>query len=451
MSADRVRSGARAGLPGVGTLDAAGGPVAWCRDTVRATRRVGDLDARLDAVCARAPRTPALVRGPVLGHALDDCLRRLDRGEPLGVEDAAGTGTWAREGSGTGWDGASHRRPWGRGEAHPSGGVVDPAPSPRARPFGRVGPASVLAPPRGPASAASGGSEKPGSRGAAGVHRLGSADGTRVGGAVTVDRLRALAGPVTLRAAAGPPAHDRSQEVGRARRRGPGTEASPAPGPRSVTGPEHAVVVAARVLRRIAGRPGSAVELARSLPRPDAGPADQTLVDLLARWSTWRALGADLTDDESSDARDARNTRDGTAAPGGARRRRRGRGRAEPGAPAGDRVGTTGGPEPAPARLPTTPRADEQLVRSPSRFGEQPTRPRRLTDLVDPPPDEDAAGDAGPGTDGVGLRPGLARVAVDTSAATGVGGTVPTVSAPELERVLARVLRDAASRHGIEV
>lgn len=90
-------------------------------------------------------------------------------------------------------------------------------------------------------------------------------------------------------------------------------------------------------------------------------------------------------------------------------------------------------------------------MRSPSRFAEQPTRPRRLTDLVDLPPDEDAAGDAGPGTDGVGLRPGLARVAVDTSAATGVGGTVPTVSVPELERVLARVLRDAASRHGIEV
>ncbi|HEX7805751.1 MAG TPA: hypothetical protein VF413_06280, partial [Cellulomonas sp.] len=98
-----------------------------------------------------------------------------------------------------------------------------------------------------------------------------------------------------------------------------------------------------------------------------------------------------------------------------------------------------------------TPAVDEHLVRSPSRFAEQPTRPRRLTDLVDLPPDEDAAGDAGPGTDGVGLRPGLARVAVDTSAATGVGGTVPTVSVPELERVLARVLRDAASRHGIEV
>jgi hypothetical protein len=32
-----------------------------------------------------------------------------------------------------------------------------------------------------------------------------------------------------------------------------------------------------------------------------------------------------------------------------------------------------------------------------------------------------------------------------------VGGVVPAVSAPELERVLQRVLTDAARRHGIEV
>jgi hypothetical protein len=104
-----------------------------------------------------------------------------------------------------------------------------------------------------------------------------------------------------------------------------------------------------------------------------------------------------------------------------------------------------------PARRPVTSSAAYgSLPLRGSRPPRVPTR-SRLTDLVDPPADEDAAGDAGPGTDGVGLRPGLARVAVDTSAATGVGGTVPTVSAPELERVLARVLRDAASRHGIEV
>jgi hypothetical protein len=447
MSADRVRSGARAGLPGVGTLDAAGGPGAWCRATVRATRRVADLDARLDAVCAQAPRTPTLVRGPVLGHALDDCLRRLDLVDaPAGFDVLAGTGAGARAGSGTGWDDGPRRRPSGpEGDARARAGVAGAGAIPRPRPSGRVRPESHLAPRPEPSGTASGGSEPRRAHGA-GSARPGAVDGAAAGTRVTLDRLRALAGP----SASGEPLGAR-----RARRRGPGAgrgpverrtggaEQSGASAPPAVTGPEHAALVAARVLRRISGRPGSAAALARSVPRPDAGPADQALVDVLVRWSAWRVPVAQATDNDSSDARG------GTPAPGGTRRRRPRRGLAEPGAPTGDLVG--GVREPAAPRLPSTPGADEHPVRSPSRFAEQPTRPRRLTDLVDPPADEDAAGDAGPGTDGVGLRPGLARVAVDTSAATGVGGTVPTVSAPELERVLARVLRDAASRHGIEV
>ncbi|HEX5332037.1 MAG TPA: hypothetical protein VFW79_05280 [Cellulomonas sp.] len=457
MSADRVRSGARAGLPGVGTLDAAGGPVAWCRSTERATRRVADLDARLDAVCARAPRTPTLVRGPVLGHALDDCLRRLDQGDAPGVEVPDGTGTGVRDGSGTGWDDRTRRRPSGTGgDGRSWDGDGGAAAVPRARHVGRVGPASALEPRVGPSTAVFGGSAQRGAHGVVGTRRV-AVDGADAGAGVTADRLRALAGPVPMRVLAGPTAPGGPTGAGRAHRRGPGADRRPveprasgvepsAPsGPPAVTGPEHAAVVAARVLRRIAGRPGSATALARSVPRPDAGPADQALVDVLVRWSAWRGPAAEATDDGSSDARG------GAPAASGARRRRRGRGRTEPAQPGGERVGATPGPELGASRRPSTPAVDEHPVRSPSRFAEQPTRPRRLADVVDPPADEDAAGDAGPGTDGVGLRPGLARVAVDTSAATGIGGTVPTVSAPELERVLARVLRDAASRHGIEV
>jgi hypothetical protein len=133
MSADRVRSSARAGQPGVGTLDAAGGPASWCRGTVRATRRVADLDARLDAVCAGAPRTPTLVRGPVLGRALDECLRRFDGVDvPAGPDDATGTG----------WDDRPRRRTDGaaadvRGPASPrrfrTHGSCRPAGSPLSR------------------------------------------------------------------------------------------------------------------------------------------------------------------------------------------------------------------------------------------------------------------------------------------------------------------------------
>jgi len=108
----------------------------------------------------------------------------------------------------------------------------------------------------------------------------------------------------------------------------------------------------------------------------------------------------------------------------------------------------------------SAPRTDEREVRAVSRFAEQPARPRRLADLAGesdgdgvamgpPRVSADVADDHAVG--GPSLRPGTPRTVADSSAMPGVGGAVPAVSVPELERVLARVLGDAARRHGIEV
>ncbi len=74
---------------------------------------------------------------------------------------------------------------------------------------------------------------------------------------------------------------------------------------------------------------------------------------------------------------------------------------------------------------------DERAVRTVSRFAEQPALPRR--DRVGPP-----APDTGPGP----MLPGAPR---PTSSAAS------TMSADDLERLIERVLGDAARRHGIEV
>lgn len=86
---------------------------------------------------------------------------------------------------------------------------------------------------------------------------------------------------------------------------------------------------------------------------------------------------------------------------------------------------------------------------------ELPDRPGRLVALggagLDDSPHDGSSAGVGPsalaGTLGTSPQPTV----WDSSGVGGVGGAVPAVSAPVLERLLERVLDDAARRHGIEV
>lgn len=412
-----------------GPLDAAGGPAAWCRATVRATRPVADLDTRLDAVCARAPRAPSLVAGPLFGSALEECTRDVGAADDVvDVPDAGG------------------RRARGSADDRPATGRRTPAApvGPRTRGQGRARPASaprapdhVLAPPAGrhPRRTASGHADTPADRGSAAAH-------------LPVARLRALAGPQS--ADGRPRRHTNPRSLDQDAIPGPGAAPGPArrrarPGqgrsqpaaerllPPDEAGPALLTRVVDRIVRRIAGRPGSGSRLAAGLLRAGAASSDPELSDLLARWS---------------------------GAPGRPRprRRRRAAGRgdlqrqpsdADPGRVLADPLGLRG-----PGAPPfDEPRLDEREVRAPSRFAEQPTRPRRLADLAgETDGTETMAGTVARAGEGAGaLGTGAAATAADTSARPGVGGAVPAVSAPELERLLDRVLGDAARRHGIEV
>ncbi|MEP7765544.1 hypothetical protein [Sanguibacter sp. 25GB23B1] len=481
----RVRASALPGRSGpAGLLDAAGGPALWCRSVRRAVEPLRAVDAGV-ALCARTPRPPALVTRPLLGDTLYECTDRSRAPAtpvpPVPEQDPP-------------------RAPAGpdtRRETRPAPRRADEdasktAPSTAGRPRGPArpgGPRPVPHPPRPP--------------------RGGPADGA-VG---TVLRSLARQAPSSLPAApAGAPsvraprtqtAPDGTSAPSRPR----------SPLPAESCGDDLAAQTAGRVartlgaadlsglttsrVRRVTGDPRTASALRTVLDRltgrlQDAGVADRqqggppgstdrgstdpgstrrtesaSPVLGLPPASGRRRRRRDRPATEGADATAPRAGRDGAGGPAGSTDARRGRG--SPASQAGDgrprRPGRSGGDTgegtdavlraPDRGSPPWAGTHDRSVPASRQGPGELPDRPGRLVALggagLDDTPHDGSTTGAAPsalaGTLGTTPQPTV----WDSSGIGGAGGAVPAVSAPVLERLLERVLDDAARRHGIEV
>ncbi|GAA3816183.1 hypothetical protein [Cellulomonas soli] len=410
-------------------LDAAGAPAAWCAASVRATRALHDVPDAVRAVCAAAPRTPHVLRGPLLGTCLTDVLDRAPADPP--DEPAAGSRPPRRSSSGG---------PVGAGVGRPAPGgarVADRFPAPGPRP-------ETVPPVRRTRAGGTTGAPRPG--------RAPGGSGAAVA-VVPEHRLRALAGPVG-RAAAHP--------TGRRAAR-PGTGSAPARGSGRETLPgaeDLAARLARRLVQRVAGLAGgprasdggdALGQLARGALRPVGTPAGPELAGLLARLVAAVPAGPAAPVGEGG-AGSGRGVADVTPpVPGRARRGRRG-------APVTDETAGPG-PEPSgaaragrgPAVTPRPPSVADDRT-GPTRLwppaGSDERRPHPEGPLDERPgtPDRLRDGDtapAGRGETWTGVRP----VTADTRASAAVVG----LAEPDLEQLLTQVLTDAARRHGIEV
>ena len=489
--------------PWAGLLDAAGGPTLWCRDVRRAARSVGAVDTGV-ATCARTPGPPALVTRPLLGDALDECtggLRAPTRAQdapPDPLHDAP-----PRPGARP----AAVARPRGGADVGRDGGrdddAHDPGPSTACRPRGPERTAAPTPPPRAPTA-----------RGAVSrvLHDLcppaERPTAPRPAPTPVAPRPPVPRPPAPAQAAPPPPA-------ARAQAPTPTAVPSVRTGPRSAPlpavdcGEDLAARAARRVARRIGATDLSGLAAHRAPPAADGERALRGVLDRLAHGAdvaraveavaapsgqtTERPLDLGATDPRAPVPRrrgddvvtDGAGGRPGTV-PGrapasrGPRRDRDGRrdhdrrradggdsvdlGRRDgPRRGAGD-VGLGAGTDPvlrAPDRAHDASdpdgrpgRRDHGRAGAPG-LPELPDRPGRLvalggTGLDDSPHDGSTTGPAPTvlaGTLGTPPQP----TAWDSSGVSGVGGSLPAVSAPVLERLLERVLDDAARRHGIEV
>ncbi|MBZ2199662.1 hypothetical protein [Occultella gossypii] len=455
-----VLPGVRGVLPRVGGalghLAGGGGPAAWCRDTARLTRSVDVLDARVGAVCAAAHAPPRLAEGPMLGRTLAECVG--GPGDGAGVPDPVGRRERWRH-SGDDDDGGA--RP-GRGSSGVVGGWSED-------PFGlgRRGGA-----PGGPAGSgrwtpaadpvARNTDARNPDAGAPVPQRPGAGAGR------TPNHLGQLPPPDAC-----PPAARLRElaEPGDADRRSrPPRPAGQAPRPVHPPHPRPAADTSAR--------PGAA---ASQLPPPDAG-LDHVLERVraglgaaglgaladpasTARRPLRRASAEDalaLTASLTRGAGQWRNAWNGTGfgepgpAVGPARERRDARrtsgdvdrpstsavGPTEAGRPGAPLAGwpTPDGRDAAPHARTAAHGLDPR-----TEFAIAPARPARLVRLAGDAEETEGGEHGWPAT-----WPAGPATASESSAAPGVGGSVPATSVPELERLVARMLTDAARRHGIE-
>ncbi|WP_163541327.1 hypothetical protein [Occultella kanbiaonis] len=479
-TAGRPAAGGAGGLPrmaGVlprvggtlGHLAGGAGPAAWCRDTARLTRSVDVLDARVGAACAAAPAPPRLAEGPMLGRTLAQCVAgpddhggdpgaggRRERWRPSGIADDGG----ARPGRGSpGVVGGSSEDPFGPGRGGATGG---PPGQRRWTPGG-----AAADPARGPAAgnhaapdpAAPGTDRYPGA-GAPEPRRPGAEAGRATGDLGLLPPPDACPPATRLRELAGPDAVDRRSQP---------------PGPAGLR-PRPAHPRRPRPTREHPARSGTAAShlpdagLDHVLERVRAGLAAAGLGALVdpaatARRPLHRASAADALALAASLTRGAgqwRNARSGTGSgepgPAGGPARERTDPRRTSGDddhPSTSAVGPTqatspGAPlggRPAPEGPEATPRARTAAhgLDPQAEFAIAPTRPARLVRLAGDAEETEGGEHGWPAT-----WPAGPATATESSAAPGVGGSVPATSVPELERLVARMLTDAARRHGIE-
>ena len=457
--------------PWPGLLDAAGGPALWCRDVRRAARSVGAVDTGV-VTCARTREPPALVTGPLLGDALDECTGVLRA--PTRAQDAPSD--------------SPHQAPPRSGPrpgavARPRGGVdigrADVGGDDARRDLGP----STACRTRGPARAAAPTAPPPREPTAGGavsrvLHDL----------CPPVERPpRPAPTPAAPRRPAPPPPPPAARPQAPRPTAVPSVRTGPrsAPLPPADCGDDLAARTARRVARRIGATDLSGLAAHRA---PRAGDAERALRGVLDRLA--HGAGA------------ARAGEPGAAPSGRTTERPLGLGGPNPRAPGphrrGDDVVTDeagGRPGTVPGRAPASrgPRGDsprpgagdvglgegtDPVLRAPDRahdasgpdgrpghrdhgragapgLPELPDRPGRLValggaGLDDSPHDGSVAGPAPSalaGTLGTPPQP----TAWDSSGVSGVGGSLPAVSAPVLERLIERVLGDAARRHGLEV
>jgi len=379
----------------VGALHSGAGPASWCRDVVAATRSVHHVTDAVRSTCATARPTPRVSTGPLFGTALADVL---DRPAPPSPPASAVEKDQVRRRTSP-----TTPVPAPTAEICPPGQLVRPtrtlAPLPSVE--RTVAPTAADCPPE----------EVPGS--SARAERLTEQPASC---RVPAGQLLALAGPTRTLTPASPAQ----------RRPVPASPSVRRPRP-TVPAVSFAPWAADQIARRLGTNlPGE--RLARTGLRqldPAVGP---TKAQLLALAVPARVVHAPTTSDE--------------VAPVPTRRRRDSRTpeRARPRAGSAEATTHRATPASVPAAHPT-PRTDQSGLRELGTFAEQPTEPARLA--ADDRSDESATG-LGGAFQGVGRR--------EMPAVPGVTpGTVAGLAEPDLERLMTRVLDDAARRHGIEV
>jgi hypothetical protein len=393
-----------------GALHSGAGPASWCRDVVAATRSVHHVTDAVRSTCATARPTPTLTTSPLFGTVLADVL---DRPAPTSrPASAVETGRVRRRTS------LTAPAPAPTAEICPSGQQVRrtrtlaPLPSVERT----VPPAAADCPP----------DEVPGS--SARAERLTEQQASC---RVPVGRLLTLAGPTSTPSSSSPTSPTSPAS--------PAPPAAPArlravPAPPVVRQPRPTVPAASfapALADRVARRLGTNLlgeRFARTGPWPLDPTVGPTKARLLALALPARVVAAPATSDE--------------AAPVRTRRRRDSRTpeRTRPRAGSAEATTHPATPTSVPAAHPT-PRIDQSGQREVGTFAEQPTEPARLAS--DDRSDESATG-LGGAFQGAGRR--------EMPAAPGVTpGTVAGLAEPDLERLMTRVLDDAARRHGIEV
>lgn len=378
-------------------LDAGGGPASWCRDVVTATRSVHHVTESVGATCATARKEPSVVRGPLFGSCLADVL---DRPAPPAVQQPATPAPRTRV------------RPT-TPEPATTQEVCPPGQQPRHRPS--VTPLPQPARPEQPMVR----TPDPGAHRTSVPAPLPPVDrreqriepdcppdevpGSPARAARLTDQpascrvpaghLLALAGPTrSLEVASSEPRslpRPRTPQVRRPRPTAPAEQFAPG--------------VADRLVRRLGTDVPTARLLRRGL-RPLEPQDTPTKAQLLALAVPTRVVAT------PSDA-----------APVPPRRRR---------------AGTPPTPAPTP-----TPRTDETAVRTLGGFAEQPTEPARL-------PADDRSDEAASGLGGAFQAAGRREMPAVPGPTP---GAVAGLAEPDLERLMTRVLDDAARRHGIEV